>query len=321
MKFAAVYTPRRNWPKWDWVADAIQSRGHNLVKVHAAEELLAADSWADAVLFEHRDCGIGRRYVRDVHQKRQSLWVQWWWDLIAVDAAKSLSEQLLIEQCGEVMRCMDVVLVKERGYLPAYGRLGINAAYMDQACPSWFPQIAHPQSPVFDVLMFGQSKERRTQVAAALVRAQLSSVWATSDPVPAGVVPLPWCHPDNLPSLMSQAVCTLSMNVRGDVDGYCSDRDWLIRGCGAVEVQGETPEQVVEAVRRVKALSASERATLGAEARQRTMQGNTYEDRIDAIVKLVEGFRCGTSLQNLQRDEDGCQPAQRACKETAVSGV
>lgn len=321
MKLAAVYAPRRNWPKWDWVADAIQNRGHKLVKVHTAEELLAADSWADAVLFEHRDCGIGRRYVRDVHKKRQALWVQWWFDLIAVDAAKSLSDQLLIEQCGDSMRCMDVVLVKEREYLPAYGRLGINAVYMDQACPLWYPQIAHAETPIYDAVMFGQSKNERHRLAQVLVRERLATAWATSDPVPDGVARLPWCHPDNLPTLMSQAACAVSLNVRTDLDGYCSDRDWLIRGCGAIEVHGETPGQVVSEVRRVKAMPMKERASLGAEARQKAMQGNTYEDRIDAIVKLIEGYRCGNTLQNLRRDEDGGQPTQGACQETALSGV
>ena len=73
--------------------------------------------------------------------------MQWWFDLIANERGKPLVEQSSlghVDSSGvwheshwlRMMRVMDIVFVKERAYLSQYHDVGVNACWMDQACPS-----------------------------------------------------------------------------------------------------------------------------------------------------------------------------------------
>ena len=296
MKIGCVYSRRpEKWPKWQWVADALLQLGHETISVHDAAHLMAADQDCDIMLFEHRDCGVGWRYVRDNAPRRTSVWVQWWFDLVAVIPGRALADQPEFRLSGEAMRLFDHVFVKERAMLDEYRSLGVNASYLDQGCPSWWPACEHRQAPRWDVLVFGSATAQyaeRKEAVRRLVSDGYSVAWATdSGSVPPVVERLPWQPPRKLPELMSDARCVLCVDVRSDVDGYVSDRNWLVTGAGAIPLMRGCGGYggYRDAAEMICTMQHERRSTIGRSLRARTMGANTYEHRLQKLLSVVCG--------------------------------
>jgi hypothetical protein len=307
VKLALVYPERAKWPKWAWVADAARALGHDVRRVSTAIELREADRWADLVLFEHKNAGLNIADILAVARLRKSRWVQWWFDLLATDAAQPLAEQGLVKAFLPVMRAMDRVLVKERGLLTEYKALGVNAAYLDQGCPSAMRACAHRERPEFDVVIWGTAgsdyRQRMADVRA-LVKRGFSTAWAghPSGSLPRGVVPVPFFPALDLPKLASRAAVVLCVDRRHDLESYWSDRLWLALGMGACVVRRNTPglapetplygyqdaAELVEVVGRLKADPEARRA-IGEAARRYTLSGHTYEHRLRELLNHVQG--------------------------------
>ena len=122
--------------KPSWVADGFRARSHTVEMVHDLASIRRADEQCDLLVFDHKAAGVSRAaLVQLSRQPRRAVWVQWWRDLIATDPQARLADQPFMRSFGDVMRGMDLVLVKERSLLDDYRQLGINAAWLDQACP------------------------------------------------------------------------------------------------------------------------------------------------------------------------------------------
>lgn len=277
---------------WDWVSQAVENLGHTVVRVHHVDDFAAADEVCDVMLFEHRDCGIGWRHVRDRHPHKKSVWAQWHWDLIA-QFPGPLSETHYMKSFAGGMRQFDMNYVKERSMIAEFESLGIKAEYMDQGCTSDWPACQHFDRPEWDVLVFGQHNcwyQARVLAATRLIEAGFTVAWAsTYENLPKGVRHLPWCHPNELPELMSLARCVLDIDMRMDVDGYWSDRHWMIRGAGAINLRpGKFGlDDVVEQARLVRDMSTEERERHGMEDRHHVMESHTYEHRLRDILNSL----------------------------------
>ena len=225
MRLALVYPERVAWPKFAWVADAARRLGHDTRAVRKAAELADADAWADVVLFEHKaPCMAPADLVR-IGKGHRARWVQWWFDLVAVDPRRRLAEQDLMRSFLPVMQTMDTVLVKERDLLDEYRALGVKADWFDQGCPADLPECEHRDAPSWDD-------------ARALVDAGFKVAWAGHyGDYPPGVTPLSWCPAMALPDLASDAAVVLCVDLRHDLAGFWSDRQWLALGAGACVVR------------------------------------------------------------------------------------
>ena len=305
MKLGFVYAKRPYWPFWDWVCQAAVNLGHEAVRVHHVDDLMAADAECELMLFEHRDCGIGWRQVRDHVEQRKSYWIQWNWDLAVTDF-KPLKDQDYIERYGKSMRLFDACLVKEVDYLDQYAELGINAHYCDQGVPSDIAAVQHQEVPAWDVLMFGQATpfyRRRRQVAMKLADAGYRVGWATeSGEVPSGVARLQWCHPSRLNWLMSNAKCVLDIDLRDCVSGYKSVRHWLIAGAGAIPIRDGSLgcSDAVDAAKVACAMTDGERADCGYALRADVLRSHTNEKRLEWII--ANFGRSGNAVEQTMPD-------------------
>ncbi|HET6880428.1 MAG TPA: glycosyltransferase [Pirellulales bacterium] len=284
--------------KPSWVADGFRAAGHSVRLVHDLAGVRAADAECDLLLFDHKASGLNRAALAEMARSRsvgnglravppptagrpigylgngtesvpyrgRAIWAQWWRDLIAVDPAKPLAEQDYVRSFGAVMRGMDIVFVKERSLLDEYRQLGINAYWLDQACPAEMPACEHrgngdgfvlperpagcfaqnvpvplsPQRAEWDVLVLGSpGYAQRRADARVLAEAGFRVLWAgmpASDPVPPGIEWHPWVHPLKLPELISRCGVVLGVDWRSDLPGYTSDRTYLACGMGACYV-------------------------------------------------------------------------------------
>lgn len=299
MRVGCVYARRQNWPKWDWVRNALIRLGHEVIRVHDAKQLVAADELCELMLFEHRDGGIGWRNIRDIAPTRKAKWAQWWFDLFGWDD-RSLAEML--GRYGSTQKLFDRVYVKERSCIDLYRENGVRAVYLDQGIPSDWPEAEHRDSPEWDVLVFGKaSPDHRNRINAtkAIVKAGMRVAWASMDGVvPSGVERLEWCPPKLLPSLIGRAKCVLCVNFRDDVDGYWSDRTLMVKGAGAIPVTNA--EEAVVAC----AMTAGERRDMGHTLRRHVMEHHTYENRLtDIIADYGRGFANAPVVPTLPGEE------------------
>jgi hypothetical protein len=338
-----------------WVADGFRAAGHSVVLVNDLAGLRAADINCgagvspakekqagrlhhnlpcDLILFDHKASGLNRAALAEMAHCRLSLrertlcqghtfaerkttiWVQWWRDLIAMEPAKPLVEQDHFRAFASVMRGMDIVFVKERSLLDEYHQLGINAHWLDQACPADMPACEHrrangdgfvlPERPEWDVLVLGSTGylQRRAD-ARALADAGFRVLWAgmaASDPVPSGVDWHPWVHPFKLPELASRCGVVLGVDWRCDLPGYTSDRTYLACGMGACYVarshHDATPQTALAAwtyastdelieIVRIAMSDVDKRRRRGDESRRRVTERHTYAHRAEEIVNLV----------------------------------
>jgi hypothetical protein len=315
-----------------WVADGFRAAGHSVRLVHDLAGLRAADACCDLVLFDHKASGMNRAALTELAHGRLSLrertlfrerpfaerkatvWVQWWRDLIAMDPGKPLADQDHLRAFAAVMRGMDIVLVKEQSLLDEYHQLGINAYWLDQGCPADMPACEHREQPVWDMLVLGSTgyAQRRAD-ARALADAGFRVLWAGmagSDPVPPDVEWHPWVQPFKLPELVSRCGVVLGVDWRSDLPGYTSDRTYLACGMGACYVARYTDcgssfspasyspaaalaawvysstDELIEIVRLAIA-DATERRRRGAWSRREVMRCHTYAHRAAEIVNLI----------------------------------
>jgi hypothetical protein len=301
--------------KPSWVADGFRARGHTVELAHDLASIRRAEEHCDLLVFDHKAAGVSRAtLVQLSRQPRRAVWVQWWRDLIATHPQARLVDQPFLRSFGDVMRGMDLVLVKERSLLADYHQLGINAVWLDQACPADMPPCQHAEQPEWDVLVLGStSYDQRRHDARSLAAAGFRVLWAGlpgSDPVPEGIEWHPWMHPLALPDLVSRCGVVLAVDYRCDLPGYTSDRTWLAAGMGAcyiaryvdcghdVPPASYAPQAEVAAwlyddtqslirVVRTALGDVSERRRRGAWARQQVMDRHTYSHRAERIVEIV----------------------------------
>lgn len=300
MKVGIAALRRPMWPKWDWIEQSFRSHGHETVRVTTLGELVKADRECDAVLFDHREPGMGRKRIGELSKSKHSVWVAWWFDLFLGQV-----HQPLIALYGDLNRCMDLVLVKERSMLHDYRDRGINAEWFDQGVPDDYPALSHRENPEFDVLVFGTTMpeyQQRHRDVQALVGSGFRVGWASDENVPENVTRLPWTHPNQLPDLMSRGAFVLSVDLRHDIEGFRSDRFWLAVGAGACVLKRATPgdpdvpclrydELNPEVLGRVRTLvgDVEGRRSLGRQAREAAME-HTYGKRVQELVNRIKVY-------------------------------
>lgn len=308
MHIGFVYPDVPTWPKFRWAADAAANLGHEVSRIHSIPDLYAADEYCDLILFQQNSAGLCQAdIIAFLCHKRKSLAVQWWFDLIVRDPAKPLAEQEQVKDKLDLMlfRAFDRVLVKEKSWIGEYQKLGINASYMDQACPSWMPACEHREKPEFDVLVAGRwgsdDYGQRRRDVNTLVDAGFKVAWAgqAEDGCPPGVTPLTWVPVDKLPEYASRARVVLAVDYRHDVEGYWSDRTYLFCGMGASVVRRQTPgvpncgyaeyptDHELPWLAKVCGLIYNAHRA-GDSARERVMSAHTYEHRISEIIALCK---------------------------------
>lgn len=303
--------------KAQWLATGFNEAGHSVIRCHSLVDLAAADKIAGLVVFDQRDAGCNHNSLAEMAMARRAVWVYWWRDLLAYDRVP-LAEQDDLKLFGRLMRGMDVCFVKERALLADFQSLGINAAWLDQACPSEMAACEHPASPEFDLLVLGRTDypQRRRDVQA-LVAAGYRVLWAGLPDfvgVPDGVTAHAWVHPTReLPALASRCAVALSVDATQNMPGYHSDRTWLLAGCGIPLVArvpdvGESagPSELVEVAPQAEVASwiyhdeagllacfaqamddPAERHRRGEAARRLVMERHTYRQRAQTIASTV----------------------------------
>lgn len=284
-----------------WCIDALNRLGHTAFRCTNLSGVIDADASSDVLLFMQASAGLNRVDLVAASEARKARWVQWYWDLIYREPGKPLAQQVYVSGFLDVMRAMDLVLVKERGLISEYRQLGVPASWCWQAAPSWLPEAGVSSPPRWDILLWGTSRgyDQRFADAAAVAKAGYRVAWATSQgPVPAGVEPVPWQSPGELPSLAGQATLVLSVDY-ADVEGYCSDRLFLAGGMGCCVLHRtgydapfnglwsyETQADLLDAARLLLGEPALVAATRNL-ARQQVMAEHTYERRLGQLLSGV----------------------------------
>lgn len=296
MRIACVYPDTPQWPKFRWVHEALTRLGHDVRQVRTPDELRVADRECDLCLFMHKAGGIGVQNLIDIAIGHQSHWVQWWFDLFALKPG-ALSASPYLNTFGRLLPRFDRVLVKERDWIANFQMLGITAEYADQGCPETMPSVKK-WLPTWDVLLWGLGgSDYRQRVSDAVALSKHFKVaWAGCDAVPNGIEKLPWCHPDQLPGLASQARYVLCVDRRHDIAGYWSDRFWLATGMGACVLTRPTVgrpagpyltytdhDQLLATVRE----NWERTFELGQEARQWVMEHHTIGQRCQHLLSRV----------------------------------
>jgi len=250
MRVALVYRPRPLWPKFDWVRAALDVRGHETTRVGCLDDLRAADGECDLVLFEQRCGGLEQNAVAEMAANRRAVWAEWLFDLMATDPSEPIRRQKSINYgldaeswtpWAKCLRSFDVVFVKERGLLHEYQEIGIDAEWLDQGFPSHIRKCVYDgeAKPEWDVMVVGSRAAgwlHRRRSASMLESEGFVVAWCghPGGDNPAGVLPLPFCKPEDFHDLLPRAACVLNVDYRCDLEGYCSDRIYLLAGGGVV---------------------------------------------------------------------------------------
>lgn len=305
----------------EWVAKAFASLGHDVRQAHDLTGLSECDQDCELVLFEQRCAGLNYADVAELARGRQAVWVQWTFDLMATEPGlplvdqpnmghRTTSDNLEPTDTLKMMRLMDLTFVKERSMLDDYARLGVEARYLDQGCPSWIGGCQHHERPEFDVCLFGSFRggavERRGDVRSLLSEGR-SAVWAghSGGDAPPGVTPLPFTPAEQLPQFTSRAAVTLCVDQRHDLDGYWSDRLWLALGMGACVLRRSSPGLPKAGgrfetyrtpselnLKLVGLLASTEaRVEMGSAARAWVLRYHTYRDRCRRLLREVERWK------------------------------
>lgn len=313
----AIVSPEPNavlCDKLAWVASALVDTGHSVRKIGHYQDIPQVDAECDVLLFDHKSAGTNHNNIATLGKTRRAIWLQWWRDLVATEPSLPLSQQPNMLAFGKVMRVMDAVLVKERSLLDEYRTLGINALWLDQACPKDMPACSHPETPEWDVLVVGNCEyPQRREDARALADAGYRVAFVAlpgCETAPPGCVGLPWHHPvKELPQLVSKSAVVLGVDYRTDLPGYTSDRSYLVAGMGAcyisrVEDYGthtfsQSPaaqlsawvydcrESLLNVVRTALA-NPDERTRRGESARYLVSSHHTYHNRASELSGIVE---------------------------------
>ena len=314
MRVGVVYHPRfgKGCEKFVFVADALRAEGHDVTHCQTNAEVEAADERCDVMLFEQRNPAsiCLADFIRRCQKPHNGYWIQWQFDLAVFDDSLPIEKQPGIEPYIDVMRGMDLVLVKERDRLDEYFAAGVKAKWFDQACPSSMAQAVLKADPELDVILWGSAARplwgQRWRDAETLVKAGFKVAWATTDGnLPDGIYRLPGCQPLELPSLIERAKVVLCVDARQDIPGYWSDRIWLAAGAGACIVRrfgsvdghggGNLPAMgygsdamLISAVREL-CDSFDKRIRYGDFARRMTFANNLYEHRVRELMNYAHG--------------------------------
>lgn len=308
--------------KLSWTAPAFRALGHEVWIASDLEQVKAADREADLLIFQHKAAMLDECDLEKAASKRKAFWVTWNGDLVMLEPEKMLCEQTTVMNPGgglsawaRQMRVMDAVAVKERRVngrdcLAEYRSLGINAFWMDQACPSWMPAVEYEGIPEWDVLIPGQWQAdwlQRRHDALSLLSEGFVVAWAGTpggDGLPPGCLALPFADPvRELPALVAKSACVLGVDYTHAIDGYWSDRSWLLMGMGAAYIRRPTgcfppgpyaqfctDDELFEQVQTFRQ-HLNKRAMLGASARAWVMANHTYEKRCEQFLKAIEAMR------------------------------
>ena len=326
MRIACVYHPRLNsgLGKFQFIAEAFESLGHDVVRLETMPDLIEADKTCDLIVFEQR--GPGELCLPDLvglGHNRRAIWAQWMFDLAMLEDGVPLLKQPGIEPFLDLMRVMDVVYVKERSLIDGYWVFGINAVYLDQGCPTVMRQADLKENPPFDVILWGSVGrfwQQRSRDVEALVAAGFVVGWASNEPgLPHGVARLQIKQPLDLPDLVEMGKVVLNVDARADVDGFWSDRTYLSAGAGACTLRraggGIQSHLCLEyddhetLVSLAKDLCGNfeKREMLASLFRERVMKSHRYEHRCQEIVnyaqRLIDERHAGPSLSAMQGNE------------------
>lgn len=248
MKIACVYHPRLyvGCGKFHFIADAARALGHDVTHVQTAAELAMADETCDVILFEQRQpASVNAVELVGLAKERKAVWIQWFNDLNVFDESLPMEEQSPVAPFLDIMRSMDLVLVKEKSRLDEYREAGVTPLWFDQACPSNIRHAVLMEDPEFDVMLWGSASrplwQQRWEDAETLARFGFKVAWATTNGnLPSGIYRLPGCQPLEIPDLIERAKVVLCVDACQKIDGYWSDRIWLAAGAGACVIRRES---------------------------------------------------------------------------------
>ncbi len=305
MKSIAFIGPIRNElrDKLGWIANEWASTGLvSVVRGSTIEDVRKFDATCDWLIFEQFDAGLNHRDLIEASRDRKATWVQWWFDLIVRDGT-SVGEQALFRQWRDVMQAMDLVLVKEACCVEQYKERGINASYVDQACPATMGEIERRGGKAFDAMIVGVNRPNRVAIAERLVKAGLRVAFVGSQAtggrsVPREVHSLPWTPPMMLPRVLEAAKCVISIDYRHDLN-YCSDRLYLLAGTGSCVIHrgggprligvlgaGSDDDLVDYAI--AVAQEQIDQSAMGKMARHHVLEYHTYTHRLHALGNILK---------------------------------
>jgi hypothetical protein len=277
------------------------------------------------VLFEQRSPGeICLPDLVELGHERKAVWAQWYFDLAMLEEGIPLANQAGIEPFLDLMRVMDVCFVKERALVDGYWKLGINADYLDQGCPSNIRQAKLYEDPTYDVILWGSVGRfwgQRSRDVEALVNAGFRVGWATNDPgIPNGVRQLQIRQPLDLPDLVEMGKIVLNVDATSTVDGFWSDRTYLSAGAGACTLRRagggirshlcleyDSYESLIGLATELCG-NYRKRLSLAGLFRSRVLKSHCYEHRCREIVKyaqrIIDERHEDAALSAMQGNED-----------------
>ncbi len=316
MRIAVVTPGNPTWPKQEWVAMALRRLGHDVRLASGFDAVKKADAECDLILHCQKGGGCCDTSLIEFAPRKQAFWGTWHFDLLAIHPVPLAAQPCVqIIDCSKkveptnmlrLLRCMDMVTVKEREMTADWERLGVTAEWLDQGCPRNIQACEHRDSPEWDVLVFGsmgsQWRQRHADVAR-LCDVGLSVAWVGHA---GGVVPprcsaFPYVRPMELPGWASRAKITLGVDYRHDLDGYWSDRLWLALGMGSCHLRRWSPglppglsclvysdhDELVK-LADMAINDKEQRQQIGDDARRWVMDYHTIDHRCCRLLELCE---------------------------------
>jgi hypothetical protein len=313
MRILVVYSDSPKWMKMHWMVNALRSCGNDVLETHDAAGLQKHEADVDCVLFQHK--GVIRwATLKDIAAKRTAIWVQVWFDLIALDPKVSLVKQHLFERNADILREMDLVFVKEHSLLKEYWAAGVRAVWLDQGVPATIASMRSDdidRRVKCDVLLWGQGRPHYSSRHAdveALIDKGYSVQWIDGRNTRAKC--LPRAKPEDLVQQGFSSRAMLAVGRRNDVAGYVSDAYWLAVATGRPVLKRNecigTPGLCLAYQDRCELLSKMAwvvdnpdlSSELGRNAKQWLIDHNTMELNAERLV------RCVTELARSSRKKD-----------------
>ena len=314
MQVGLVYQDRKRWPKFVWVHQALERLGHSVVRCTSIADVQSANGAVDLLLFEQRNAGLCEFDLLKIGKHPDTVWAQWWFDLLSRD------EGHLEKAFGPIMQKMDVLFTKGGDLFAGHGVA--DRRYLDQGCPSDMPQCEHHDEPEFDAMIVGSMTKHyldRQIAAHMLTGAGLRvAVIGGMGIIPRGVENIGWVDPLDMSAHFSRAAVVIHSDITNDVAGYRSDAFWLKMGAGACVVAQEGAGNIQSVRQDVAYLTYSEplgllaavkelrrdaamRRRVGENARRYTMASRTYETQCAELIDDVERIKRQQAVPNLSR--------------------
>lgn len=276
--------------RFEWIAQAFRRMGHTVVRPANFGEAAAACAACALVVFEQEDAGFTTAEWQQLSVAKKSPWVQWWFNL--ADGA----------HYQDVMRRMDLSLVRERDRLADYHRLGIRAEWIEQACPATIGAAEHHEAPDWDVLVLANRDTDELRDVRLLVDEGYSVGWWSFSEhlhVPHGVESLEAIPVAEFTDLASRTCVVLGVDHRPWIAGALNDAEILALGAGTCLVRPfreglppltlftyDSQERLLSLLSELRQ-SVETRRSLGELARRQVLEAHTYEHRIAQILTLL----------------------------------